>query len=149
MKIKANNTLLLTVCVVALALLCFLSVESPMRFQRQRAKREAVVRQRIDKIKAAENKYLARHGNYAGSFDALVKEGFLADSLTYVPYSDNERFTLRATIAKDGDGQEKPQVVCSAAYSQYLDGLDKTSVSNLIDKANEEGRFPGITKQIR
>lgn len=146
MKIKANNTLLLTVCVVVLALLCFLSVDSPMRFQRQQAKREVVVRQRMDKIKAAEDKYLAKHGNYAGNLDVLVKEGYLADSLTYVPYSDDERFTIRATIGKDRDGQDKPQVVCSATYSQYLDGLDKTSVTNLIDKANEEGRFPGITK---
>lgn len=146
MKIKVNNTILLSACVIILALLCVLSVDSPMRFNRQKAKREAVVYQRIDKIKAAENKYLARHGNYAGSLDALVKEGFLADSLTYVPYSDDERFTVHATIAKNREGQEVPQVTCSAEYIQYLKGLDRASVTNLIDQANEEGRFPGITK---
>lgn len=146
MKIKVNNTILLTSCVIVLALLCVLSVGSPMRFESEKAKREVVVNQRIDKIKAAEAKYLVRHGNYAGSLAALVKEGFLADSLTYIPYSDDEKFTLRATIAKNREGQEVPQVVCSAGYAQYLKGLDRVSVSNLIEKANEEGRFAGITK---
>lgn len=148
MKIKANNTVLLTACVVILALLCFLSVDSPMRFQRQCAKREKVVRQQIDTIKAAEAKYFAKHHSYSGSLDALVKEGFLSDEATYIPYSDNERFTLRATIGEGRGGRQQQRVVCSAGYEQYLHGLDKSSVSNLIEKANEEDRFPGVTSTI-
>lgn len=143
MKIKPNNPILLTVCVCVLALLCFLSIDSPMRFQRQKARREVAVRQRMQRIMDAEKRYLKRHGEYAGSFEALKRDGLLADSLTYIPFSDDEHFTLHTTIVGKG-GRGKPQIECSALYSQYLDGLDKASVSNLIGQANEQGMFPGI-----
>lgn len=33
---------------------------------------------------------------------------------------------------------------CSAAYDDYLKGLDKNSIDNLTQAANESGRFPGL-----
>lgn len=32
----------------------------------------------------------------------------------------------------------------AAAYDDYLKGLDKNSIDNLTQAANESGRFPGL-----
>lgn len=144
MKIKADKTQLLGMCAIVMVLLCFLSVGAPMNFERQREKREAVVRQRLQKIGAAEAKYLARYGVYAGSFGQLAKEGLLSDSLAYIPFAGRQRFSLRATTREGRSGRPVPAMECGAEYSQYLKGLDESSVVRLTDEANEAGRYPGL-----
>lgn len=144
MTAKMNNTSLLAACVLVLAILCFLSIGSPISFERQRTEREAVVKQRLMKIRAAEAKYLARHGAYAGSFDELAKEGLLPDSLSYIPFSDKQRFSLQVTVKESRSGKAVPSMECGAEYAQYLNGLGESSVASLIDEANTAGRYPGL-----
>lgn len=144
MKIKLNNSFLLLCSVIVLALLCFLSIDSPMRFDRQRAGREGEVKSRLIKIRMAEEQYRARNGRYAGNFDTLVRIGLLADSLRYIPYTDKKQFTLHASSMVGKSGQQIPLMECGALYVQYLQGLDKNSVSNIVDEANATGRYPGL-----
>lgn len=144
MKIKLNNSLLLLGSVILLALLCFLSIDSPMRFDRQRAEREGEVKERLVKIRLAEEKYRMKNGRYAGSFDTLVKSGLLADSLRYIPYTDKKQFALHASSMVGKSGQQVPLMECGALYVQYLQGLDKNSVNNIVEEANATGRFPGL-----
>lgn len=144
MKIKVKNSYLLAGCVAVLALLCFLSVSSPERFNREVAARETVVRHRLMKIRSAEEKYRARHGAYTGSFDVLVRSGLLADSLRYIPFSGHEPFDLQATAITGKSGMQTPLMECAAEYGQYLRGLDKASVDRLTEEANAAGRFPGL-----
>ncbi len=146
-KTRASNVLL-AVCVAVLVLLCFLSIGSPMSFERQREKREVVVKRRLMKIRAAEAKYLARHGAYAGSFDELAKAGLLPDSLSYIPFSDKQRFSLQATVRESKGGRTIPLMECGAEYSQYLNGLDESSVASLTDEANAAGRYPGLKIEL-
>lgn len=148
MKIKADNTQLLGVCAIVLAMLCFLSVGAPMNFERQRENREAVVKQRLQKIGAAEAKYLARHGVYAGSFGQLAKDGLLPDSLSYIPFAGKQRFSLQATVKESKGGSMVPSMECGAEYAQYLKGLDESSVANLTDEANGAGRYPGLKIEL-
>ncbi len=144
MKMKANNTLLLMGCVLVLAALCFLSVDAPMRFQRQRQEREAVVKQRLLTIRAAEEKYRVRHGAYAGSFAELAKGGLLADSISYIPFSSKKRFSLQISSTVGKSGRQVPLMECGAEYADYLNGLDESSVASLTDEANAAGRYPGL-----
>lgn len=141
---KIKTSYILGACVFVMALLCFLSIDSPMRFNRQRNERETVVKTQLIKIRQAEEKYRAKHGAYTGSFDILVKEGLLADSLRYIPYTDKETFDLQASTQMGKSGNQIPLMECSAEYSQYLQGLDKTSVTDLTEEANSSGRFPGL-----
>lgn len=144
MKIKLNNTFLLLCSVVVLALLCFISIDSPMRFDRQRAEREGEVKERLIKIRLAEEQYRAKSGHYAGSFDVLVKSGLLDDSLRYIPYTDKKQFALNASSMVGKSGQQVPLMECGALYVQYLQGLDKNSVNNMVEEANATGRYPGL-----
>lgn len=144
MKLIAKKNFILTLCVLALVVLCFLSVYSPMRFEEKQAAREREVKERLVSIRQAEEQYRKQHGTYTGDFAALVNEGFLADSLTYIPYSDGKRFELSATVVEMTSGIQEPRMECGAQYQQYLDGMDENTISNLIETANKAGKYPGL-----
>ena len=81
---------------------------------------------------------------YTGDFNVLIKGGYLADSLQYIPFSDGKRFDLAATVQVSKSGRQLPLAECGATYDTYLNGLDENSIANLIEKANERGRYAGI-----
>lgn len=143
MRIKVNHTFLLGCCVLLLVVLCCLSVDAPLLFNRQRTEREYMVKHRLIEIRIAEEKYCRVHGAYTGSFEALTATKLLADSLSYIPFSQ-ERFSLKASSIVGKSGQSIPVMECGAQYSQYLNGLDKESVTNLTDAALASGRYPGL-----
>ena len=142
MKLHVNYILL--ACVLILATLCFLSVYSPVRFDEQRQQRELVVKERLVRIRQAEELYRRQHGIYTGDFAELIKSGLLADSLTVIPYSDNERFELAASMETTRSGRQIPLMECGAQYKQYLNGLDENTVGNLMDEASQTGAYPGL-----
>lgn len=144
MKLRFNTTTLLGGCVLLLALLCILSIGAPIHFSHERNMREKAVKARLMTIRTAEERYRARNGVYAGSFKKLTQSGFLADSLSYIPYTDGIRFSLTATTLPGKSGRKIPVMECAATYSQYLSGLDKTSIADLTEQANANGQFPGL-----
>lgn len=143
-KAFLKNNYLLAACVLVLAVVCFLSVNAPMRFEQQQATRETAVKQRLVKIRAAEERYRLRKGVYTGDFRELTRCGLLADSLRFIPYSDGQIFSLQATSMIGKTGKHIPLMECGAGYEQYLKGLDQNSVANLIEAANSAGRYPGL-----
>lgn len=144
MRLKVNNTYCLAGCVFIMALLCLVSIGSPMYFEKQKTRRESAVKERLMAIRAAEERYRARHGVYAATFKELARGGLLADSLADVPGVKGQRFSLTATTIPGKSGKAIPVMECGATYKQYLDGLDKTSVDELTEEANANGRFPGL-----
>lgn len=144
MKLRFNTTTLLGGCVLLLALLCILSIGAPIHFSHERNMREKAVKARLMTIRTAEERYRARNSVYAGSFKELAQSGFLPDSLSYIPYTDGLRFSLTATTLPGKSGRKIPVMECAATYSQYLSGLDKTSIADLTEQANANGQFPGL-----
>ncbi len=144
MKMKVNQNIVLAICVAALAVVCCLSVSTPMRFDKEQARRERIVKQRLVKIRMAEEQYRKRNGCYSGDFQTLVRGGYLAEELTIVPFSDEERFELSATMLVGKSGRQTPLMECGAQYQQYLNGLNENNIANLIEAANETGRYPGL-----
>lgn len=143
-KLFLKNNFLLTLCVLVLVVIAYLSVDAPMRFEREQARRETAVKQRLVKIRTAEEKYRLRKGVYTGDFAELTRMGLLADSLRFIPYSDHQTFALQATSIIGKTGKHIPLMECGASYEQYLEGLDHNSVANLIEEANNAGRYPGL-----
>ena len=130
MKLRFNTPAILGGCVILLALLCVLSIGAPIHFDHERS--------------TAEEQYRAQNGVYAGSFKELAQNGLLPDSLSYIPYTDGIRFSLTATTLPGKSGRKIPVMQCAATYSQYLSGLDKTSIADLTEQANTNGQFPGL-----
>lgn len=135
---------MLLVIVAVLLVLCVASVYAPVRFDKQRALRETQVKRRLVLIRAAAENYRSDHGAYAGSLDALVDSGYMVDSLRYIPYSGGRRFRLEASSVTTRSGKSVPVMECSAAFADYLRGLDANSVRNLTVEAESGGHFAGL-----
>lgn len=141
---KSRNNICLLLCVVILVVLNVLTISSPMRFSRQQAEREVVVKARLMAIRTAEEAYRRDSGVYAGNFALLIKGGYMADSLQYIPFSGSMRFELAADVQIGRSGRDIPLMECGAGYETYLKGLDDNSVAELIEDANVAGRYAGL-----
>ena len=141
---KSLHNILLTACVAMLALICYLGISGPLTFDGSRARRESAVKDRLLKIRSAEEQFKQDKGIYAGRFEDLIQGGYLADTLRYIPYSDGESFHLRAASLKSRDGQPAPVMECGAEYQQYLQGLDHHMIDQLISTAVDMGEYPGL-----
>ena len=119
-QMKISNNYILSLCIVALAVAAFVSVNRPLRFDQ-------------------------RHGVYTADFRQLIAEKLLADSLQFIPYSNGQRFILQATVDITPSGHRRPLVECSAPYEAYLNELDESHIKRLIDDAMAAGKFPGIS----
>lgn len=144
MRRKINNNYVLGACAVILLAMCLLSVLQPIHFERQLAEREAVVKERLLKIRTAEENYKRKHGAYAGDLGVLVRGKYLADSLQYIPFSEGKKFSLSATTLIGKSGKQTPLMECSAAYKDYLQGLNEDEIQAATEKANNMGDFPGL-----
>lgn len=142
--IKINHSYILSLLAVALCVVCVMSVYTPIHFSEQQEQREQAVKHRLMKIRNAEERYRGRHGEYAADFKTLVGSGLLADSLQYIPYTEKQRFDLAATTIIGKSGRQVPLMECGAKYGDYLVGLDQNSIANLIEEANNAGRYPGL-----
>lgn len=142
MHIRTNH--LLTLAILLLAVVAYLSVARPLRFDDQRQERERTVQQRLKAIREAAESYRADSGRYASTFDELVAGRYLADSLRLIPYSGGEQFTLKTSLQTNAVGEEEPLMECSAGYAQYLKGLPEEQVQALTEKTLSEGAYPGL-----
>lgn len=136
--------IILLVCVAAMVAVCAMSICAPVNFDKHRAQREAVVKERLVRIRAAQERYRKATGTYADSFARLVSGGFLADSLQYVPFAEGQRFNLSTTMQTTKSGRTIPLMECGAEYKTYLQGLNKGMTDNLTEEAEAEGRYPGL-----
>ena len=139
---RTNAVLMAIVCV--LLALCVASVYSPIRFEKQRAAREDIVKRRLVLVRKAAEAYRHDHGAYTGRLQALADSGYIADSLLYIPYSGGRRFHLEASAVTTRSGRTVSVMECSATYDEYLRGLDADAVRALAADAGNAGRFPGL-----
>lgn len=141
---KFNMNYVLGALAVALAVTCVLSIHAPMRFDGLRAEREQAVKERLVRIRYAEERYRQANGTYTDDFNELVRGGYLADSLQYVPFSGGKKFDIAVNMQTGKSGRQIPLMECGAEYGEYLDGLDGNSISNLVEEAESAGRYPGL-----
>ena len=144
MKSSFRTNVLLSACVLLLLLLCWGSVSAPLRFARQRQKREAVVKERLLQIRQAQAAYLRATGSYAASLRTLVAGGYMADSVQYIPYAGGKRFELSTTVMAGRSGRNVPLMECGATYADYLRGMDATEIDNMTRQAEEAGQYAGL-----
>ena len=95
-------------------------------------------------IKGTMVKYKRDNGVYTDDFADLIKGGYLADSLQYIPFTGNKTFSIVTTVQTGKSGRQIPLMECGAGYDEYLSGLDENRIANLIEEANNAGRYPGL-----
>lgn len=136
--------LLLTACILVLLVLCYQSVSAPMRFEKEKERREQVVKQHLTAIRTAEQHFCRLTGHYTERLDSLVRLGLLKDSLCLIPFAQGERFEVTTTVEVGRSGKEIPLMECGATYSSYLQGLDEASIADLTSRAGQAGIYPGL-----
>ncbi|MEN6618941.1 MAG: hypothetical protein ABFC28_05535 [Rikenellaceae bacterium] len=76
--------------------------------------------------------------------DTLLKrEGFILDSIVFIPYSGGQKFEMKSIIGKVS-GVEVPLFEAAAPYDILLKGLDKQLIINLKSDREISGRYPGL-----
>lgn len=146
MEIKRKNiNLLLGFLVCALIIAIIASILKPVNFNSTVAKREKEVVERMKVIRSAEARYRKiNNGMFCSSIDSLVMEGYLADSLKYIPYSDGKKFEISTSFITNSHGSNVHVMECRAYYEDYLKGLNEGYVADITNEAVANGKFPGV-----
>ena len=76
--------------------------------------------------------------------DSLLGKNYIADSLRYVPFTENEEFIMDATTIETASGVEVPIFEAKVHNNTYLKGLNKQEIINLNDDAFSYERYPGL-----
>ncbi len=74
----------------------------------------------------------------------VFPEGFCADSLSIIPFSQGEKFKLGADEVKTASGTKVKVFEAKAGYNQILWDLDPQELVNLNDEKEQNGHFPGL-----
>ncbi len=82
---------------------------------------------------------------YIPVIDSLFKNriGYNVEDLKYIPFSNNEVFTMAAGVVDKG-GVKVNVFEASAHYNLFLKGLDSQSIINLIATREQLEKFPGL-----
>lgn len=109
---KAVINILLTVVILFLAYLLYESIMKPIRFNKEKDRREASIKQRLIDIRSAEVLFRSKYGKYTGSFDTLInfikydslpvvfRKGALTDEMVKEGISEREAIK-RKLIVRD------------------------------------------------
>src|SRR5574344_783 len=76
--------------------------------------------------------------------ESFYGKGFHVDSLKYIPFGNGEKFEVQVTSNMTKSGAVQYLMECGATYSQYLKGLDKDEINELMDNAGKSGAYPGL-----
>lgn len=141
---QRRNVVVLSFCVLALVVLCYQSIQAPIRFEREQARREALVKQQLIEVRKAQESYRKATGTYCASIDTLIQWHYLADSLRFIAGSNGKAWRLKVAQLPGASGESRSAVECGATYDDYLEGLDRASISNLTAAAQNADRYPGL-----
>ena len=77
--------------------------------------------------------------------DTLLGKDYDLDAIRYVPEAPQQvEFHMDTATLKSGSGYEIKVFVCEVPFDQYLNDLDPQLEFNLKDKAEKQGKYPGL-----
>jgi hypothetical protein len=76
--------------------------------------------------------------------DTLLKrQGFIVDSIAYIPFSGGKKIVMKSIIAKVS-GVDVPLFEAGAPFDYLLQGLERQLIVNLNADRDLQGRYPGL-----
>jgi len=87
-----------------------------------------------------------RDTTYVPMIEAIYGEGYIIDSMRYIPYSHpRQEFSLdTATVTTGSAGIQVKVMECKAPYTSYLEDLDHQELVNLIETQTKLEKYPGL-----
>jgi len=105
---------------------------------------DSMLEEGITERKALELGIIQRDTTLISVRDSLFGQNYIADSLRYIPFTQNEIFEMDATTIETASGVEVPIFEAKVHNNTYLKGLDKQQIINLNDDAFSYERYPGL-----
>lgn len=144
MKGKTIIQIVLGVVIIALAVILYNSIMTPVRFENEYNKRRDASAEKLKAIRTLEEAYKMTYGKYTGSFDTLVNRLMSEDSMRVV-----SKIINYDVIPEDVDINETPEG--EAVKKGYI--TRKEIFINPITKLREDGKLPiidatGHTRQL-
>lgn len=119
---KTVFNIVLVLCTVALIYICYSSIMGPINFEKEKKARESAVIARLIDIRKAQQEYRSLHrGMYADKFDTLIN------------FVKKQKLPF---VMKIGQLTDK----------QLEDGLTERKAMQIINKAQQTGRFDEVKK---
>lgn len=146
---KTTIKILLFVAIAMLAYLCFMSIRTPIQFEKIRAEREKEVVQSLINLRIAQIEYRDQNGFYASNLDTLVnfiktgkkkvvlKEGILTDAQLASGLTEKKAVSIvqkgnKREIAEAGlENFRRDTTVVPLLDALYHNKLNLASVDNL------------------
>jgi uncharacterized protein (UPF0333 family) len=144
MKGKTIIQIVLGLAIVALAVLLYNSIMTPVRFENEYNKRRDACADKLKAIRTLEDAYKVTYGTYTGSFDTLIGRLMNEDSMKIVSKVIN-----RNVIPADVDINEISE--SEAVSKGYISRVEVCV--NPVAKLREDGKLPildanGHTRQM-
>lgn len=135
MKAKIVIQIVLGVVIIALALLIYNSIMTPVRFENEYNKRREACAEKLKAIRTLEDAYKQTYGCYMGSFDTLIGRLMTEDSMkTVIKITNYDKIPADVDINEitEKEALEKGYKSQQEAYI------------NPIAKLREDGKLPTI-----
>jgi len=85
-----------------------------------------------------------RDTSFVSVLESVFGKGFPIDSIAYVPFTNNARFEMEASMYLSTSGIKTPLFEARVPFSVYLQGLDEQEIHNLIDARRTQGKYEGL-----
>ena len=98
-------------------------------------------------IAAAGLQHFVRDTVWVSLIDSLYGEGFVADSLRYIPFAEGDTFEIIACPNTTRSGTIIQVMECNAPDSSFLKGMGKPGqrlIYNRAEEANAKGAYAGL-----
>ncbi|MFW5754039.1 MAG: hypothetical protein ACOCV9_04480 [Marinilabiliaceae bacterium] len=105
---------------------------------------DSMIEEGLTERKALERGIIQRDTTKISVKDSLLGRDYNADSLRYVPFTDEEEFDMDAKILETGSGSDVPVFEAKVDHKTYLKGLDEQEIINIIDEDLSYERYPGL-----
>ena len=86
----------------------------------------------------------SRETAWVSLYDSLYKGRIDPDSLRYVPFSDGKEFELSVASDTSKSGVISHTFEAKTLFENYLGGLDKQEIINLLEDCDDRGRYRGM-----
>ncbi len=85
-----------------------------------------------------------RDTSYVSVLSSVFGKGYNVDSLSFVPYTNGEKFELSIGENETKSGIVIPLFEAKTPYKVYLNGLNKQEIINLTKQAIALGKYEGL-----
>ena len=105
---------------------------------------DSMIEEGMTELKALKLGIIKRDTSYIAVKDSLFGKNFIADSIRYVPFTNNVEFTMAATSLETASGVEVPVFEAKVHNNIYLQGLDRQLIVNINEEAEAYEKYPGL-----